>query len=120
MSGNGRILVLEGPLSRGIADVLVESGYPVTRAADASQVLPEAEEAELVVLDVLAPGMDLEGLSELEQRVEAPVLVIVPALDTGDRVVAIQAPFEPDTLLEQVQRLLTGAPPSMLSWWASC
>lgn len=113
-----RIVVLEGPLSSGITGILVEGGYSVTHA-DASQLLPKAEGAALVVLDVLAPGMDLEGLSELEQRVEAPVLVIVPALDTGQRVAAIRAPFEPDTLLEQVQRLLTEAPPSTLSRWAS-
>lgn len=109
MSDNGRILVLEGPLSQGIVDVLVEKGYPVNRAADAVQLRSEAGGAPLVVLDALAPGMSLAACRQLEQSIEAPVLVIVPALDTDHEVRVIQAPFTQDTLLDQVQELL--APP---------
>ena len=110
-----RIVVLEGPLSSGITGILIEEGYSVTRAANASNALPKAEGAALVVLDVLAPGMGPGPWRELEQRIETPGIVIVPALDTGARVAAIRAPFDADTLLEQVQRLLTEAPPSTLS-----
>ncbi len=106
MSNEIKIIVLEGPLSQNVTDVLTEAGYSVIRAANASELLSGAEDATLMILDVLAPGMDLEACRQLGQRVEASVLVIVPALDTGDEVVALRAPFEPDALVQQVQQLL--------------
>ncbi len=50
--------------------------------------------------------MDLEARRQLEQQVEAPVLVIVPALETEHEVVTLRAPFEPETLIHQVRKLL--------------
>lgn len=106
MPNETQIIVLEGPLSQSVTEVLAEAGYSVTRAAGAPELLSEAEDTALVILDVLASGMDLEACRQLGQRVEAPVLVIVPALDTGDEVVALRAPFEPDVLVAQVRQLL--------------
>lgn len=114
MFDEAQILVLEGPLSQGISDVLAEEGWPVTRATDAGQICSEAEGAALVVLDVLAPGTGLETIQGLEQSVTAPVLAIVPALDTGERVAAIRAPFQPERLLQQVQELLAEPPPGVV------
>lgn len=106
MPNEVQIIVLEGPLSQGVTEVLTEAGYSVTQAAGASELVSEAEDVALVILDLLAPGMDLEAGRQLGQRVEAPVLVIVPALETGHEVAAIRAPFESDALVQQVQQLL--------------
>lgn len=107
MSDNSRIVVLEGPLSEDLPAALGEAGWPVAQAEDAGDVPAKAEGAVLVVLDALAPGMDLEGCRRLAQSIEAPVLMVVPGLDTGEPVAALQAPVDAERLLQQVQELLT-------------
>ncbi|RME43447.1 MAG: DNA-binding response regulator, partial [Chloroflexi bacterium] len=106
MSNAAQIIVLEGPLSQGVTEILTQAGWIVTRAADTSELLSRAGEAALVVVDGLAPGMDLEARRQLAQRMEAPLLVIVPALETDHEVVTLRAPFEPEMLIQQARKLL--------------
>ncbi|MFD0638392.1 response regulator transcription factor [Catenulispora yoronensis] len=106
----------------GIRSVLASSlefeGYAVRTAADGRAALAEVEQArpDLVVLDVLMPGMD--GLTAC-RRLRAgdphlPVLMLTARDLTGDRVAGLDAgaddylakPFELDELLARVRALL--------------
>jgi len=84
MADETRILVLEGPLSRGVADLLAAEGWSVTPTTSPSELLAALEgEANLIVLDVLAPGMKLTTWQEVVQSANMPVLVIVPGVEPG-------------------------------------
>lgn len=85
MSSNVQILVLEGDLSRGLTDLLVEQGYSAIRVADPSRIQSEAAGTALVIVDVSAPEMGWEGWRELSQRAEISLLLIVPGPATEDR-----------------------------------
>ena len=106
----------------GIRSVLASSlefeGYTVRTAADGRAALAEIDRArpDLVVLDVLMPGMD--GLTACRRMRAAdphlPVLMLTARDLTGDRVAGLDAgaddylakPFELDELLARVRALL--------------
>ena len=106
----------------GIRAVLASSlefeGYAVRVAADGRGALAEVQRArpDLVVLDVLMPGMD--GLTACRRLRAAdphlPVLMLTARDLTGDRVAGLDAgaddylakPFELDELLARVRALL--------------
>ncbi|NUR57553.1 MAG: response regulator transcription factor [Catenulispora sp.] len=106
----------------GIRSVLASSlefeGYTVRTAADGRAALAEVERGrpDLVVLDVLMPGMD--GLTACRRLRAAdphlPVLMLTARDLTGDRVAGLDAgaddylakPFELDELLARVRALL--------------
>ncbi|WP_344656662.1 response regulator transcription factor [Catenulispora subtropica] len=106
----------------GIRAVLASSlefeGYTVRTANDGRAALAEVERArpDLVVLDVLMPGMD--GLTACRRLRAAdphlPVLMLTARDLTGDRVAGLDAgaddylakPFELDELLARVRALL--------------
>jgi len=53
MADETRILVLEGPLSRGVADLLAAEGWSVTPTTSSSELLAALEgEANLIVLSI--------------------------------------------------------------------
>ena len=108
MPSNVQILVLEGDLSRGLTDLLVEQGYSAIRVADPSRIQSEAAGTALVIVDVLAPGMSQEGWRELSQGAEIPLLLIVPGPATEDWVGVISAPVDQDRLLQRIEALLSG------------
>jgi len=109
MSDNPKILVLEGPLSQSISNVLGEN-WSVVPVTDAAQVLSRAEGAALVILDALAMGTEPEAYRQLEERLESPVLVILPPLDIGEQVAGIRVPFDQEALVDRVRELLNEAP----------
>ncbi|NUP53022.1 MAG: response regulator transcription factor [Catenulispora sp.] len=106
----------------GIRSVLASSlefeGYTVRTAADGRAALAELERGrpDLVVLDVLMPGMD--GLTACRRMrgldPALPVLMLTARDLTGDRVAGLDAgaddylakPFELDELLARVRALL--------------
>ena len=109
----------------GIRDVLASSlafeGYAVRTAPDGRAALAEVERArpDLVVLDVLMPGMDgLTACRRMRSRdPHLPVLMLTARDLTGDRVAGLDAgaddylakPFELDELLARVRALLRRA-----------
>lgn len=107
MSSNAQILVLEGDLSRGLTDLLVEQGYSAIRVADPSRIQSEAAGTALVIVDVLAPGMSREGWRELSQGAEIPLLLIVPGPATEGQVAVVSAPVDKDRLLQRIEELLS-------------
>jgi two-component system response regulator MprA len=106
----------------GIRDVLATSlefeGYDVRTAPDGRAALAEVERGrpDLVVLDVLMPGMDgLTACRRLRARdPHLPVLMLTARDLTGDRVAGLDAgaddylakPFELDEFLARIRALL--------------
>ena len=106
----------------GIREVIASSlefeGYAVRTAPDGRSALAEVERArpDLVLLDVLMPGLDgLTACRRLRaQDPHLPVLMLTARDLTGDRVAGLDAgaddylakPFELDALLARVRALL--------------
>ncbi|HWK26691.1 MAG TPA: response regulator [Solirubrobacter sp.] len=114
--GTGRVLVVEDDesvraLLRG---VLVSAGYDVRLAADPAEALA-GPDADLVITDMLMPGMNGRELAErlLDRAPGVRVLFISGytgedlALDDGVRF--LPKPFTPSELLEQVRAILDDA-----------
>lgn len=118
-----RILVVEddAALLRGLMDVLVFNGYEVRGMADGSEGLRAALEApcDLVMLDVMLPGMD--GFSicrEIRRRRPNQAVVMITAKGAEDDVVAgfkagaddyIPKPFSLRELMVRVEAVLRRA-----------
>jgi two-component system response regulator MprA len=107
---------------------LALEGYVVQTAADGTAALGaiHAEEPDLLVLDVMMPGLD--GLTICRvlraQRSRVPILMLTARTETADRVAGLDAgaddylpkPFELDELLARIRALLrraTGAETGM-------
>jgi two-component system response regulator MprA len=119
-SATSEVLIVDD--EPGIRAVLASSlefeGYAVRTAVDGRAALAEVERArpDLVVLDVLMPGMD--GLTACRRLRAAdphlPVLMLTARDLTGDRVAGLDAgaddylakPFELDELLARVRAVL--------------
>ncbi|MEL6605575.1 MAG: response regulator transcription factor [Cyanobacteria bacterium J06614_10] len=119
-----RVLVVEDDagISRFIHQGLNEAGYAVDLAADGKEGIGYAiaTEYDVIVLDVLLPGVDgLSMLKDLRQRgLQTPVLLLT-ALDTvQDRVLGLDAgaddylikPFDFTELLARLRALLRRPP----------
>ncbi|MGE5255729.1 MAG: response regulator transcription factor [Hyphomicrobiales bacterium] len=118
-----RILVVEddAALRRGLMDVLVFNGYEVRGVADGSEGLREAlgSPCDLVMLDVMLPGMD--GFSicrEIRRRRPNQAVVMITAKGAEDDVVAgfkagaddyIPKPFSLRELMVRVEAVLRRA-----------
>ena len=111
-------------LAQMVAEYLGQSGFVVAIAADAqaglAQLLnPDVAPADLVILDLMLPGMD--GL-EVCRRIRAlpgapaqvPVLMLTAKGDPMDRIIGLEMgaddylpkPFEPRELLARVRAVL--------------
>ncbi len=115
-----RILVAEddGALRRLVCTALEESGYRAIACADGVQALAAFEEegADLVVTDIMMPGMDGYALAERVRAADANVpILFMTALDDksaelrGFSVGAddyVVKPFDTDILLSRVGALL--------------
>jgi len=120
-----RILVVDDDpeivsfLKRG----LTYEGYTVDTASDGAQALAKAREAEpdLVVLDVMMPGIDgLEVSKRLRQASKLPILMLTAKGTVADRVKGLDSgaddylvkPFSFDELLARVRALLRRSQPA--------
>ncbi len=118
--GGTRILVVddEEKIRRSLRGVLSDEGYEVSEAADglAALAVLEAEEPDLVILDVWLPEMDGLALLERirERRRDLPAIVIcghanVEAAVRATRLGAadfIEKPFSLEALLGSISRAL--------------
>ena len=102
---------------------LEQRGHEVLEALDGDTALELAreEEADLIVLDLMLPGMDgyqvLQALRADEGTASIPVLVLTAKSLQADRersrqlgaAAFLTKPFLPDELCEMVDRTLAGA-----------
>ena len=129
-----RILIVDDdPDIRKVLSLLLKDSYFVAEAADGAEAvsyLRANPDTDLVVLDVMMPGMDgLETCEKLREFSNAPVLFLTAKSAERDRVAAYQSggadflskPFSQAELLAQVSSLLRryrqyrGKPASTLS-----
>jgi len=122
---NMRILVVDDDpeivsfLKRG----LTYEGYTVDTAGDGTEALAKARDAEpnLVILDVMMPGMDgMEVSKRLRQASSIPILMLTAKGTVADRVKGLNSgaddylvkPFSFDELLARVRALLRRSQPT--------
>jgi len=120
-----RILVVDDDpeivsfLKRG----LTYEGYTVDTAGDGTEALAKARDAEpnLVILDVMMPGMDgMEVSKRLRQASSIPILMLTAKGTVADRVKGLNSgaddylvkPFSFDELLARVRALLRRSQPT--------
>ncbi|MCO8274044.1 response regulator transcription factor [Actinoplanes sp. TRM 88003] len=103
---------------------LEQDGYHVRLAADglAALALAEQDQPDLVVLDLMMPGLDgLEVCRRLRRRhAGLPVVMLTALGDEGDRVAGLEVgaddyvtkPFSPRELVLRVRSVLRRSPPA--------
>ncbi len=114
-----RILVIEDEqsLRETLAYNLKREGYDVQTAADGLEglALARSEEPDLIVLDLMLPGMDgLEVCRVLRQETSVPILMLTARTEEIDRVVGLEVgaddyvtkPFGMRELLARIRALL--------------
>jgi DNA-binding response OmpR family regulator len=124
MASKSRILVVEDePRLRGLLRLYLErEGYVVTDAGDAVSALSafEADGADLVVLDLMLPGMQGETLLEaLRERDEVPILIASARRSDAERIAGLRMgaddylakPFNPHELTARVAAILRRSAP---------
>ena len=118
---SSRILVVDDDvaLAEMIGIVLQNEGYEVVFCADGSAALTQFQEnnPDLVLLDVMLPGMDGFDVCRAIRRVsDAPIVMLTARSDTSDVVTGLEAgaddyvpkPFKPKELVARVRARLRG------------
>lgn len=119
-----RILLIEDfAVIRRLIEVAIDPlHHTLVQVATGEQAvgLLEAEDFDLILLDIGLPGIDgwevLEGIRASARTASVPVLVVTAHGDQADEDLAyrlgangfIAKPFRPDLLMSEVERLLTG------------
>ncbi|MFF7970656.1 response regulator [Streptomyces sp. NPDC007905] len=120
----GRILVVDDDptVAEVVAGYLDRAGYAVDRAADGPTALERAaaHRPDLVVLDLMLPGMDgLEVCRRLRAHAPVPVVMLTARGDEDDRILGLEVgaddyvtkPFSPRELVLRVESVLRRARP---------
>ncbi|MFD6952749.1 DNA-binding response regulator [Nocardiopsis sp. TSRI0078] len=126
MEATATVLVADD--DRAIRDSLQRAlqleGYEVRTAPDGVQALAavHAEPVDLLVLDVMMPGVDGLGVARVlrAEHDRTPILMLTARVETPDRVAGLDAgaddylakPFELDELLARLRALLRRAAPA--------
>ncbi|WP_048675083.1 MtrAB system response regulator MtrA [Isoptericola variabilis] len=118
---SSRILVVDDDvaLAEMIGIVLHNEGFDVVFCADGSQALAQFQEShpDLVLLDVMLPGMDGFDVCRAIRRIsDAPIVMLTARSDTSDVVAGLEAgaddyvpkPFKPKELVARVRARLRG------------
>ena len=118
-----RVLVVDDePIVRDVvARYLGRDGYTVLQAGDGetARELLEREQPELVVLDVMLPGLDgLELMRWIRARSDLPIILLTARGDESDRIVGLELgaddyvtkPFSPRELSARVRTVLRRSP----------
>ena len=136
MSAPARILVVEDePQLRGLLRLYLErDGHQVTDAGDGPTALAayDAEPCDLVILDLMLPGMQGETVLEaLQEAGDVPVLITSAKRSDAERIAGLRAgaddylakPFNPHELTARVAAILrrtraagSDEPPPILSF----
>ena len=119
MVRNQRILVVddEPAIVRLLRATLQVDGYAVVAADRGEQALPllENERPDLVILDLMMPGMDgFETLRRIRARSKVPVIMLTARASDADTLKGLQGgaddyvtkPFNPDELAARVTAVL--------------
>ena len=114
-----RILVVDDDpsISEMVAILLETEGYEVTVCADGQSVVPlyRAEKPDLVLLDVMLPGMNgVEVCRALREESDVPIIMMSALTDSVDVIAGLEAgaddyvtkPFENSVLLARVKARL--------------
>lgn len=125
MQEPAKILVAddEPNIRRILGFLLEEAGYEVVVAADGGEVLDlvVGERPDLVLLDVMMPGLDgfavLEQIRQLRGHARLPVIMLTARSESASRVRGIKSgandyvakPFEQEELLARVANMLETA-----------
>ncbi len=117
--GNATILVVEDdpPIVDLITKYLGNEGYTVHVALDGSAALKQARavKPDLIVLDVMLPGMDgLEVCRRIQQESDVYVLMLTARAEEVDKIVGLSVgaddyltkPFSPRELVARVKAVL--------------
>lgn len=117
-----RVLVVDddAPSLKMTAFLLTEEGYEVFTADNGIDGLRLIEEKlpDLVILDVMMPGMDgLQVTQRIRSTMNLPIIILSAKGETADRVVGLDVgaddylakPFEPSELLARVRSVLRRA-----------
>ena len=134
MAALSRILIVDDdPDIRNVLSLLLKDTYFVAEAADGAEAvryMRQNPDTDLIVLDVMMPGMDgLETCAQIREFSNAPVLFLTAKSAERDRVAAYQSggddflskPFSQAELLAKIGSLLRryqqyrGKPASTLS-----
>lgn len=100
---------------------LVKQGFLVSaaRGGDHARRLLEGLEFDLIVMDVMMPGIDGISLTkELRESISSPILLLTAKGETQDRIAGLEAgaddylakPFEPRELLLRINAILRRVP----------
>jgi DNA-binding response OmpR family regulator len=119
-----RILIVEDePQLRGLLRLYLErAGYAVTDAGDGAAALAtfKADGADLVVLDLMLPGMQGEAvLDALRQEADVPILITSAKRSDAERIAGLRLgaddylakPFNPHELTARVAAILRRSRP---------
>ncbi len=119
MDTEQRILVVDD--DRHIAELislyLQKDGYATKEVYDGRQVLVEMEayQPELILLDLMLPGMDgYQVCAEVRKKSKVPIIMLTAKGETFDKVLGLELgaddyivkPFEPKELLARVKAVL--------------
>ena len=123
-----RVLVVDddAPSLKMTAFLLVEEGYDVFTADNGIDALRLIEEKlpDLVILDVMMPGMDgLQVTQRIRSSMNLPIIILSAKGETADRVVGLDVgaddylakPFEPSELLRGCVQCCGGRMPIRLA-----
>jgi CheY-like chemotaxis protein len=114
-----RILVADD--NRQLLDMLramlEDAGYEVVSASSglAASALMDKEDVDLLILDVLMPGMSGDAVADLLRRSRPDLPVLLMTGDSGDQFVpgmeypVLHKPFSEQQLVDAVQQLLPRA-----------
>ncbi|GAA2332869.1 response regulator transcription factor [Streptomyces kunmingensis] len=117
--GTARVLVVDDAptVAEVVTGYLERAGYVVDRAGDgpAALALAAAHRPDLVVLDLMLPGMDgLEVCRRMRARGPVPVIMLTARGDEEDRILGLEVgaddyvtkPFSPRELVLRVESVL--------------
>jgi DNA-binding response OmpR family regulator len=124
MTGAARILVVDDePTIRGVVEqYLRREGFTTLAAGDGEEAVRLADDADLVILDLMLPRLDgVEACRQIRARRNVPVIMLTAKSEEIDKLVGlgvgaddyITKPFSPRELVARVQAVLRrtrGAP----------
>jgi two-component system response regulator ResD len=119
-AARARILVVDDePNIRGVVEqYLRREGFETLSAADGEEAVARAEDADLVILDLMLPKLDgIEVCRQIRARRNVPVIMLTAKSEEIDKLIGlgvgaddyVTKPFSPRELVARVQAVLRRA-----------